>query len=156
MVDYIIPADDKSGSATDARVPEYMDFILTDTEMNMSQGAKNNVRAALAWFDEESRKRFSGRSFVDATDAERRQILDDVAWPGRARDDMRQGASHFSRLRDMTASGFFSSQIGWGDVGYIGNVAIPVWNGCPAPALERLNVTYDVMRTRVPVQDRRG
>jgi hypothetical protein len=156
IVDYIIPRDAKTGSATDAKVPEYMDFILTDAETSAaSQGARNNVRAALTWFDDESKRRFSGRTFVQATDAERRQILDDVAWPRRAREEMQPGVGHFSRLRDMTASGFFSSQIGWRDVDYMGNVAVPVWNGCPEPALRRLGVSYDVMNTRVPIQNGR-
>ena len=61
LVDYIIPRDAKTGSATDAKVPEYMDFILTDPETSAaSQSARNNVRAALAWFDDESKKRFGG------------------------------------------------------------------------------------------------
>ena len=155
LVDMIIPRDAKSGSATDAKVPEYMDFVLTDPEMNLSQNNRTAVRDGLAWFDAESRKRFDGRAFAAVSDAERRQILDDVAWPARARPEMQQGVTFFNRFRDMTASGFFSSQIGWGDVGYIGNVAVQEWKGCPEPALRRLGVTSDVMKTRIPVQNGR-
>ena len=155
LVDMIIPRDAKSGSATDAKVPEYMDFVLTDPEMNLSQGNRTAVRDGLAWFDAESKKRFDGRAFAEVTEAERKQILDDVAWPARARPEMQQGVTFFSRFRDMTASGFFSSQIGWGDVGYIGNVAVQEWRGCPEPALRRLGVTADVMKTRIPVQNGR-
>ena len=32
LVDYIIPRDANSGSATDAKVPEFMDFLLADND----------------------------------------------------------------------------------------------------------------------------
>jgi hypothetical protein len=152
LVDYIIPRDARSGSATDAKVPEFMDFMYSDPEQNTSEQTKTAVHNGLAWLDAESTKRFS-RTFVAATDAERRQILDDIAWPAKARPEMAAGVTFFNRFRDMTAGGFFSSAIGWKDLPYIGNVAIPQWNGCPAPTLRKLGVSYDLMNTRVPVQD---
>jgi hypothetical protein len=152
LVDYVIPRDARSGSATDAKVPEFMDFMYSDPEVNTSQGNKTALRNGLAWLDTESNKRFS-KTFVAATDAQRRQILDDIAWPRRARPEMSDGVTFFNRFRDLTASGFYSSAIGWKDVQYIGNVARPSWNGCPEPALKKLGVSYDLMATRIPVQD---
>ena len=152
LVDYIIPRDARSGSATDAKVPEFMDFMYSDPQQNTSEATKTAVRTGLAWLDAESTKRFA-KSFVDATDAERRQILDDIAWPAKARPEMSAGVTFFNRMRDMTASGFFSSAIGWKDLQYLGNVAVAEWNGCPPPALRKLDVSYDLMKTRVPVQN---
>lgn len=152
LVDYVIPRDARSGSATDARVPEFMDFMYFDPEQNTSEQTRAAVRSGLAWLDSESTKRFS-RSFVAATDAQRRQILDDIAWPAKAAPEMSDGVAFFNRFRDMTASGFFSSALGWKDVQYIGNVGIPEWNGCPAPALRKLGVSYDLMNSRIPVQN---
>lgn len=152
LVDYVIPRDAKSGSATDAKVPEFMDFMYSDPMQNTSENTKKAMKDGLAWLDAESRKRFS-RTFVAATDAQRRQILDDIAWPAKAPEGMADGVAFFNRFRDMTASGFFSSAIGWKDVGYIGNVAVAQWNGCPPAALRRLGVTEDVMKTRIPVQN---
>jgi hypothetical protein len=65
---------------------------------------------------------------------------------------MSHGVAFFNRMRDMTASGFFSSQMGWKDLQYVGNVANPGYNGCPPAALEKLGVSYDLMDTRVPPQ----
>jgi hypothetical protein len=152
LVDYIIPRDAKSGSATDARVPEFIDFMLTDTEQNVSQNAQNLWRNGLQWLDEQCQSRFT-LAFVASNDAQRRQLLDDVAWPGRARPEMTAGVTFFNRARDMTAAGFFSSAMGWQDIGYIGNVAVPNWQGCPKPALDKLGVSYDLMRTRVPIRN---
>jgi len=149
LVDYIIPRDARSGSATELRVPEFIDFLLSDREA--SEGSKVAMRGGLAWIDNEARHRF-GKDFVTATDAQRRQILDDIAWPEKARPEMSHGVAFFNRLRDLTASGFFSTSAGWRDVQYIGNVFNPDWNGCPPAALSKLGVTYDVMNSRLPRQ----
>jgi gluconate 2-dehydrogenase subunit 3-like protein len=139
LADYIIPRDERSGSATDAKVPEFMDYLLADSDA--SPGSKTAMRGGLAWLDNECRSRF-GKTFLQATDAQRRQVLDDIAWPKRARPAMSHGAAFFSRFRDLTASGFFSSAMGWKDVQYQGNVALPEWNGCPPEALKKLGVSY--------------
>ena len=139
LVDYIIPRDERSGSATDAKVPEFIDFLMSDKEA--SERSKVAIRGGLAWLDNECQHRFT-KSFVAATDAQRRQVLDDIAWPMKARPELHHGVIFFSRFRDLTASGFFSTQMGWQDVQYKGNVAVPVWNGCPPEALKKLGVSY--------------
>jgi hypothetical protein len=148
LANYVIPRDARSGSATDARVPEFMDFLLSDREA--SQSSKDSMRGGLAWIDNESRERF-GKVFIAATDAQRRQILDDIAWPRKARPEMSHGVAFFNRFRDMVASGFFSSHMGWQDVQYIGNVFNPNWDGCPPAAMNKLGVSQDLMNTRVPI-----
>jgi len=147
LADYVIPRDARSGSATDAKVPEFMDFLLADKDASVT--SQTSMRGGLAWIDNESRERF-GKTFVAASDAQRRQILDDIAFPRRAKPEFSHGVAFFSRFRDMTASGFFSSAMGWKDVQYIGNV-FHHWDGCPPPALDKLGVSYDVMNTRVPI-----
>lgn len=151
LVDYIIPRDEHSGSATDAKVPEYMDFLLAEKDANVN--TQIAIRGGLGWLDTESQKRFA-KTFVAASDAQRREILDDIAYPQKAKPGMSHGVSFFNRFRDMTASGFFSSQIGWKDLQYMGNVANPGYNGCPPAALERLGVSYDLMNTRVPPESK--
>jgi gluconate 2-dehydrogenase gamma chain len=139
LADYVIPRDEKSGSATDAKVPEFMDFLLADKDA--SQTNKTAMRGGLAWLDKECRSRFK-KDFVTCTDAERRQVLDDIAWPRKAKPEMSHGVAFFTRFRDMTAAGFFSSAMGWRDVQYQGNVAVAEWKGCPPEALKKLGVAY--------------
>jgi gluconate 2-dehydrogenase gamma chain len=145
LADYVIPRDAKSGSATDAKVPEFMDFLLADKDASVT--TQTSMRGGLAWIDTEARERF-GKTFVGATDPQRRQILDDIAFPRRAKPEHTHGVAFFNRFRDMTAAGFFSSSMGWKDLQYIGN-AFHHWDGCPPPALSKLGVTYDLMNTRV-------
>jgi hypothetical protein len=137
LTELVIPRDGRSGGALDAGVPEFMDFILAE-----NPGMQTGIRGGLAWLDGESQERF-GHEFVDVTDVERRAVLDDIAWPRRARPEHSQGAAFFTRFRDLTASGFFSSRIGVEDLRYLGNTALAEWRGCPPEALEKLGVRYD-------------
>lgn len=125
LADMVIPADGKSGSATDARVPEFMDFILSDG----SEERRVAMRGGLAWLDAESRRRFA-LGFLAANPAQRAKILDDIAWPERAPAALSHGVAFFDAFRDLTAAGFFSSEIGHRDLGYVGNVPVMEWRGC--------------------------
>lgn len=137
LVDLVIPRDERSGSATDAAVPEFMDFMLSEYP-----SMRLPMRGGLAWLDTESRERF-GKAFVEAAEAERTAILDDIAWPARARPEMSQGVAFFNRFRDLTASGFWSTRIGVDDLQYMGNRGMARWDGCPPEALAKLGVSYD-------------
>lgn len=140
LVDYIIPRDERSGSATDAKVPEFMDFILAD-EKTFSLEGRTAIRGGLAWLDAECERRH-GVTFVQASDPQRREVLDDIAWPARARPEMSPGVAFFNRFRDLTATGFYSSEMGYRDLQYLGNTVVHTWNGCPEEALRRLGVSY--------------
>jgi hypothetical protein len=137
LAELVIPRDGRSGGALGAGVPEFMDFILAE-----NPDLQTGIRGGLAWLDAESQERF-GREFVEVTDVERRALLDDIAWPGRAKPEHSQGVAFFSRFRDLTASGFFSSRIGVADLRYLGNTALPEWRGCPPEALAKLGVRYE-------------
>ena len=139
LADYVIPRDARSGSATDAKAPEFVDFMMLD-ETTGDHG-RLAMRGGLAWLDTESRHRF-GTSFVGATDAQRRLILDDIAWPKKATPAMSTGVAFFNRFRDSIASAFYSSAMGWKDLQYVGNTFNPNWNGCPEAATSKLGVSY--------------
>lgn len=145
LSDLVIPRDAESGSATDAGVPEFMDFIMID-RANMQM----QMRGGLRWLDNRSNTRFSKR-FIELTKTQQTGVLDEVAFPQKASADVSHGVSFFSFFRDLTAAGFFSSRIGMKDIGYIGN-QFTQWNGCPPAALQRLGVTEDLMKTRIPIQ----
>jgi len=136
LVDYIIPADDRSGSATDAGVPAFIDFLLEDQESLVTP-----VRGGLAWLDHHCMNEF-GSAFVDASASQQTGVLDAIAWPEHTDPALHTGVRFFTRLRDLTASGFWSSKVGVEDLGYPGNVANPNWQGCAEPALRHLGVDY--------------
>jgi gluconate 2-dehydrogenase gamma chain len=137
LVDLIIPADGRSGSATDAGVPEFMDFTMVDRPSRQAP-----MRGGLMWLDLACNERY-GHRFVRCSDDQRKELLDGIAWPDRAPERMVQGVAFFNSFRDFTASGFFSSKIGVQDVQYMGNLARREWPGCPPDVLQRLGVSYE-------------
>jgi gluconate 2-dehydrogenase subunit 3-like protein len=140
LVDLIIPKDERSGSATDAGVPEFMDFMMIDEPRR-----RTAMRGGLAMIDRLCEQRFDKR-FVDCSDQQRRALLDDIAFPGRAtpaQGTMSQAIAFFSSFRDLTASGFWSSKMGVDDLKYMGNTYVREWKGCPDEALKKLGVSYE-------------
>lgn len=133
--DLIIPKDARSGAASEAKVPEYMDFICAEYD---STG--DWMRAGLMWLEGHSTGRF-GKKFTDLTDAQRTEILDAIAWPARAKPEMQAGVTFLTRFRDLTASGFWSSQMGVEDLQYQGNTFVQAWTGCPPEAKAKIGVT---------------
>ena len=136
LVDLIIPRDERSGSATDAGVPAFMDFIMVDDPKKQVA-----MRGGLALLDRLATERF-GKRIVQSTEAQRRQLLDEVAYTTNADPTVAHAVAFFSSFRDLTASGFWSTKMGVTDLQYQGNVFVEEWNGCPAPALEKLGVKY--------------
>jgi gluconate 2-dehydrogenase gamma chain len=139
LADMVIPADDRSGSATDAGTAEYADFVLSIS----GEDTQGQWREGLAWLDSQCSSRFGNERFAACTDAERSGVLDDIAWPARATEQFTDKAQWFNNVRNLIGSGFFSSEMGVADVGYIGNVFNPVWEGAPPEALEELGLSYD-------------
>jgi hypothetical protein len=146
LCDLIIPADDRSGSATEAGVPEFIDDWLDFRKReDGNEDFAAGILGGLAWLDREALQ-LAGKSFADAAPAQQTQILDRIAWPQRAAPEVHPWVIFFSKFRDLTASGFFSSKMGIRDLPYLGNVAVEEWKGCD-PAVwakieERMKVGY--------------
>jgi hypothetical protein len=136
LVDLIIPKDDRSGSATDAGVPEFMDFMMVDQPRRQVA-----MRGGLALVDKLSQDRF-GKRFLACADRDRRQLLDEIAYTTNTDSSLSHAIAFFSSFRDLTAAGFFSSKMGVADLRYQGNVFVDEWTGCPDAALKKLGVTY--------------
>lgn len=130
LVDIIIPADDRSGSATDAGVPDFIEFMAKDKEE-----LQTPLRGGLRWLDAQANKRF-GKIFTDISAAQRIEIIEDIAYPARKVPGMSQGVAFFSLVRNLTATGFWSSKMGISDIGYVGNTPNQ-WDGPPEDVLKQ-------------------
>ena len=148
LADIIIPKDDVSGSASDAKVPEFIDFIVQDMPQHQTP-----MRGGLRWLDMACFKRYN-KSFVDCNQHEKIEMVDDIAYPeityeekgskikkGKVKPGMEQGAAFFTLMRNLTATGFYTSQIGVKDIGYIGNTPNN-WNGVPDDVLKQYGLAY--------------
>ncbi len=135
LADIIIPADDVSGSATDAKVPDFIEFIVKDFPEHQTP-----MRGGLRWLDMQCFNRYN-KTFVDLDDKQRIEMVDQIAYPAKAKPGMAPGVSFFNLMRNLTATGFYTSEIGLKDVGYMGNTPNQ-WNGVPADVLKQYNLAY--------------
>jgi gluconate 2-dehydrogenase gamma chain len=137
LVDLIIPRDERSGSATDAGVPQFRDFMMIDQPQRQIA-----MRGGLALVDRLSEDRV-GKRFVNGSDQQRRQVLDEIAYTSNPDPGLSHAIAFFSSFRDLTASGFWSTKMGVQDLQYQGNTFVAEWEGCPDAALKKLGVKYN-------------
>lgn len=136
LADIIIPKDAVSGSATDAGVPDFIEFIVKDMPQHQVP-----MRGGLRWLDLQSFKRFE-KDFISSSQEQQIQVVDDIAYPEHAKPEMAQGVAFFNLMRDLTATGFFTSKMGIKDVGYEGNKPNQ-WDGVPEEVLAQYGLKYD-------------
>ena len=135
LVDLIIPKDERSGSATDAGVPEFMDFMMVDQPTRQTA-----MRGGLAWIDRECLDRYD-KLFLACTAAQQTALLDDIAWPQRGAPALAHGINFFTSFRDLTSSGFWTTKMGIDDLQYLGNTGVAEWKGCPEEVVRKLGLT---------------
>jgi gluconate 2-dehydrogenase gamma chain len=133
--DIIIPKDAVSGSASDAKVPDFIEFIVNDMPEHQTP-----MKGGLRWLDMQCLKRFD-KAFKDCNHTQQMEMVDEIAWPKKAKPEMHQGVAFFNLMRNLTATGFYTSEIGGKDVGYMGNVPNQ-WNGVPDDVLKQYNMAY--------------
>lgn len=136
LADIIIPKDETSGSATDAGVPAFIEFIAKDMPDHQVP-----LRGGLKWLDIQCMRAY-GKSFADCSSQQQIEMVDQIAFPEQAKPGMEQGVAFFNRMRDLTVTGFFTSEIGIKDLGYAGNQPNQ-WDGVPQEILDQYGVKYD-------------
>jgi hypothetical protein len=135
LADIIIPKDNVSGSASDAKVPDFIEFIVKDKPEHQVP-----MQGGLRWLDMQCLKTYKN-SFVDCSKQQQLKMVDAIAYPKKAKPEMKPGVAFFNLMRNLTATGFYTSEIGVKDVGYMGNTPNQ-WNGVPADVLSQYNLAY--------------
>lgn len=136
LADIIIPKDETSGSATDAGVPDFIEFIVKDMPQHQVP-----MRGGLKWLDLQMMRKYD-KPFSDCTSEQQIEMIDQIAYPDQAKPEVQQGVAFFNKMRDLTACGFFTSKIGIADLGYAGNQPNK-WDGVPQEVLDQYGVEYD-------------
>ena len=133
--DIIMPKDEVSGSASDAKVPEFIEFIVKDMPTHQTP-----IRGGLRWLDLHCYKLYE-KAFVNLTAAQQITVVDSIAYPNKAPKELAQGVSFFNLMRDLVTTGFYTTEIGVKDLGYVGN-APNQWNGVPDDVLKQYKLAY--------------
>lgn len=134
LADLIIPKDEHSGSASDAGVPDFIEFIVKDEPEHQLP-----MRGGLHWLNLQCMNRYNN-GFKDCTQQEQIELLNEIAYPAKAKPVMQPGVAFFNKMRDLTAIGFFTSKMGIQDLGYKGN-SPGKWEGVPKDVLEKYGLT---------------
>lgn len=133
--DIIIPKDEISGSASDAKVPDFIEFIVKDMPNHQIP-----MRGGLRWLDMQCLRRYE-KAFKDCSKEQQIEMVDQIAYPKKAKPEMKAGVSFFNLMRNLTSTGFYTSEIGINDVGYMGNKP-NMWNGVPDEVLKQYKLSY--------------
>ena len=135
----IAPGEAGEPSATDTGLLEFLEFMALDQPDNH----QTKLRGGLAWLNTESQRRF-GAPFAEIAEAQRIEIVDDIAYPEETKGSpLEFGASFFNHLRFLTVTCYFTSREGMmGALGYQGNQP-NVWDGVPQEVLDKHGKAYD-------------
>jgi hypothetical protein len=143
LADTIIPKDALGPAASEVGVVEMVDEWVS-APYPAQQADRPVVLNGLAWIEAEAQKRFA-KPFATITDAQRGEICDDICYPENAPGQFKQAAHFFSRFRSICASAYYATPAGWKAIGYVGNVALPQFDGPPPEVLAKLGVTQTVV-----------
>ncbi len=135
LSDIIIPKDAVSGSATEAKVPDFIEFIVKDMPSHQTP-----LRGGLRWLDIHCLKQYE-KAFKDCDTKQQIAVVDEIAYPEKAKPEVKQGVAFFNLMRDLVATGFYTSEMGVKDVDYKGNTPNQ-WNGVPEDVLKQYKIAY--------------
>ena len=85
LCDLILPSNASAGSASDAFVPEFIDFAVKEWP-NQQEG----FREGIAWLDTYSSAK-NGKDFIFAKHEDQITILDEIAYPDKATKETEAG-----------------------------------------------------------------
>lgn len=139
LCDLIIPADKHSPSASSLGAHEFIDEWVSAPYEGM-QKDKVLVRGGIVWLDGEANRRFGGR-FRELTAAQMVEICDDICYGPDAAPEYQAASRFFDKIRDLTATAFYTTKEGMADVGYVGNVPLPRWDPPPPEALRHVGLS---------------
>ena len=138
LCDLIIPADDFSPSASAVGVPDFIDEWISAPYPAQKADAKT-VLDGLAWLDAEVQRR-GGKDFAGLEERDKSRIADDICHLPDAKPNFEPVARFFKKFRDLTAGGFYTLPEGMRDIGYVGNVPSPTFEGPPASLIRKLGL----------------
>ncbi len=139
LCDIIIPEDEHSPSASAIGAHDFIDeWVSAPYDGNREDLVL--VRGGLVWLDIESGRRFDGFAFSELSLAQQQDICDDICWQETARDERRFAARFFDRVRDLTSTAFWTTEEGMRDLGFVGNRAMPGFEGPPPEVLRLLGL----------------
>jgi hypothetical protein len=136
LCDIILPAEADLGSATDAGVPDFIEFIAKDMPNHQLP-----LRGGIMWLNNQTNERFN-LDFNKCSEQQQIALIDEIAYPDQAPEYLKHGVVFFSLMRNLTLTGYYTTEMGIKDLGYKGNQP-NVWDGVPQEVLDEHGLSYD-------------
>jgi hypothetical protein len=134
LCDVIIPADGRSPAASAVGAHDFIDEWVSAPFDGMRRD-KVLVRGGLVWLEGESARRFGqGTRFTELSTDQKHRICDDICYAPEAAAELKMPARFFAKVRDLTATAFYTTEEGMGDLGYVGNTPLAQWDPPPLEA----------------------
>lgn len=134
----ILPGDARSPSAESVGIVDFIDEWVS-APYTRQLDDRRIVLEGLAWMDAEALLRFE-KYFAELDESQRRAICDNICYEPNAAAKYARAAQFFTRYRDLTVGGYYSTPAGHQDLGYIGNVPLLKFDGPPAELLRKLGL----------------
>jgi hypothetical protein len=137
LCNLILPPNE-FGSIKDAEVVQLIEFMAKDIP-----SYQEPLKEGLLWIDAETKDRFNNL-FVDCEVSQQKEILDEIAFydPNKSIDDYSKPVQWFNLVRNLTMTGYFTSEVGIKELGYKGN-SPNIWDGVPQDVLDQYGLEYD-------------
>jgi hypothetical protein len=127
LADLLLPGDANSPAPSALGIHDFLDeWISAPYPEQLSD--RPIVRDGLVWLDQESTKRFGG-DFTAISDPQRLELMKTMAGM--------PDFIFFKRLRNLIVAAYFSSDAGFKDIGYSGNVPLEAF---AAPTDEMMSI----------------
>lgn len=139
LVDLIVPPEADSPGAREVGTVDFLEFIMKD--MQEQPDNQTLMKGGLMWLDLKARDTYQ-KNFVELEEINQKLILDQIAYPDMAEEELEFGVRFFNQLRNLTLTGYFTSEAGLKDLGYVGNTP-NVWDGVPPEVLAKHGLSYD-------------
>ena len=138
LADIIIPADDRSPSASAVGVVDFIDEWVS-APYPRHRRDRTMLLDGFVWLDAEATRR-SAKIFADLTAPEQRGVCDDICDATRASPARGAAARFFALYRDLVSGAFYSTPAGRKDLEFIGNVPLKQFIGPPPELLKALGL----------------
>jgi hypothetical protein len=116
---FIIPADEHSPGAIEAGAAAFIDFLCAASDEMLAI-----YSGGIAWLDDDMRRRSDGQDFLTASVARQTELLDLIAFRKNQSPELNPGIRFFTWARRMVADAYYTSPIGYKELGYMGNTAL--------------------------------
>lgn len=142
LCEIIIPSDAISPSASALGAHHYInEYVSAPYDRNKRDLVI--IRGGIVWLNSESHKRY-GKPFIDLVAVQKLAICNDIKWVKTAKAQHQHGAHFFAKVRDLTATAFYTTLEGMADIGYMGNKPSQTFEGAPLAVLQKLGLDGNV------------